>query len=124
MIQKRLKNSIFLNLLMLIYSLSPICSKMASREPIFSIRFFMFYGAGVAVLGIYALLWQQVIKHIPLTVAYANKAVTVVWGMVWGTLFFNEQITFSNIVGAVMIIAGVVLFVLSDSNGAEKETNR
>ena len=33
----------------------------------------------------YAAGWQQVIKHLPLTTAYANKAVTVVWGILAGS---------------------------------------
>ena len=38
----------------------------------------------LAALVAYAFGWQQVIKHLPLTTAYANKAVTVVWGILLG----------------------------------------
>ena len=54
--------------------------------------------------------WQQIIKRIPLTTAFANKAVTVVWGLVWGALIFREPITPGKIVGVLLIVAGVVLF--------------
>ena len=50
--------------------------------------------AMVAILGIYAIGWQQVIKRMPLTTAYANKAVTLVWGLVWGLLLFHEQLNY------------------------------
>ena len=118
--QTNLKHFLLLNLLMLIYSLSPICSKLASRELFFSLRFFLFYCSGIVVLGVYA----QVIKHISLTAAYANKAVTVIWGMLWGALLFGEKITLQNGIGAVMIIAGVVLFVFSDSKEARGDAGR
>ena len=69
------------------------------------------------ILGVYAICWQQLIKKIPLNVAYANKAVTLIWGMVWGAAVFKEQITPSNIIGAVVVLAGVILMV----SGEEKK---
>ena len=59
--------------------------------------------------------WQQVIKHLPLTTAYANKAVTVVWGILLGMAVFGEAVTPRQVVGAVIIIAGIVLFVRADN---------
>ena len=49
-----------------------------------------------------AIGWQQVIKRIPLTTAFANKAVTVVWGLVWGALFFREAVTPGKLLGAAL----------------------
>ena len=66
------------------------------------------------ILGVYALAWQQVIKRMPLTTAYANKAVTVVWGMVWGMILFGESITPQKVLGAAVIVAGVVLYAFSE----------
>ena len=68
-------------------------------------------------MAVYALLWQQVLKSIPLNIAYANKAVTLVWGMIWGAVVFKEQITITNIIGAVVVLAGVLLMV----TGGEKK---
>ena len=62
---------------------------------------------------LYAIFWQQIIKKLPLVTAYANKAVTVVWGIVWGILYFNEKITFMKIIGAIIIIIGVYIVVSS-----------
>ena len=50
----------------------------------------------------------------PLTVAYANKPVSLIWGMVWGTLIFKEGITWKMILGAVIIFAGICLVVSED----------
>ena len=65
-------------------------------------------------LGFYAIVWQQIIKHLPLNTAYANKAVTIIWGILWGFLFFDEQIKWNMIVGAVVVIIGVILVVMAD----------
>ena len=56
----------------------------------------------------------------PLTVAFANKAVTVVWGIVWGFVFFKEPITTGKVVGAVLVIVGIVMYALADKE-AEHE---
>lgn len=103
-----------LHLLLMLYSTSGILSKLAAGEAFLSVRFCLYYGGIIALLGIYAIGWQQIIKRMDLTTAFANKAVTVVWGIVWGTLFFHEQITFGKVLGAVLVIAGVVLFVQAD----------
>lgn len=50
----------------------------------------------------------------PLTTAFANKAVTIIWGMLWGVLIFRESITPAMIIGSVVIIAGIWLVVTSD----------
>ena len=60
-------------------------------------------------------MWQQSIKHFPLTTAYANKAVTIAWGMLWGILFFREDITHNMAIGAIIVIIGVVLVVTADA---------
>ena len=105
---------VLLHALMLLFSLSPVCSKLAGRQPFLSLPFFFFYGLVIVILGIYALAWQQVIKRMPLTTAYANKAVTVVWGMVWGMILFGESITPQKVLGAAVIVAGVVLYAFSE----------
>lgn len=103
-----------LHLMLMIMSLGGICSKMASAETFLSPKWCLFYGGVIVTLAIYALGWQQVIKRMPLTAAYANKAVTTIWGMVWGTLFFGERISIAKIVGVVLIVTGVVLFATAD----------
>lgn len=114
---KTLKPYLILNLIILFYSLGGICSKTASGKQFLSFEFILFYGLVLFILAVYAVLWQQVIKRIPLNIAYANKAVTLVWGMVWGAVVFKEHISLANIIGAVIVLAGVLLMV----TGGEKE---
>lgn len=111
---RRIKIYVFLHILLMVYSLSGICSKMAATQESLSPRFFFFYGLILLLLMIYAICWQQIIKRIPLITAYANKAVTVVWGMVWGFLFFHEAITTGKIMGMMFIVMGIILFAYAD----------
>ncbi len=108
-----------LHVLLAIYSTSGIFSKLAAGEPFLSTRFCLYYGVIIALLGIYAIGWQQIIKRIPLTAAFANKAVTVVWGMIWGVLWFRERITPGKVAGGALVILGVVIFALADGAGQD-----
>lgn len=117
------KNYILLNVMLIVYSFSSVCSKMAAGETTISFRFLLFYGLVIFLLGIYALGWQQVLKKIPLTVAFANKAITVFWGMVWGFVIFHEKITLGKAAGAALVVVGIVLYALSDQK-LEKEDEK
>ena len=103
-----------LHLLLMVYSLGAIFSKLAGQHEVFSLQFFLFYGLVLLDLAIYAVMWQQILKKMPLVTAYANKAVTVIWGLIWGILVFGETITVRKIIGAAIIIAGIVLVVKAD----------
>ena len=115
----KVKTLFGLHLLLMVYSMSSICSKMAAGSEFLSFRFCLFYAIIIALLGLYAIGWQQVIIRLPLTVAFANKSVTVVWGIIWGFVFFQEKITIGKIVGALFVIAGVILYV-RDGAGEEE----
>lgn len=109
--KERIKVIVFLHIVLMIYSLLGICSKLAAGVPFLSKQFLLYYGVVILNLFLYAIIWQQIIKRMPLIVAYANKAVTVFWGIVWGFLFFDEAITVNKIVGAIIIIFGIILIV-------------
>ena len=110
-----MKKYIVLHLTLMIYSMSGVCSKMAAGESFLSFKFCLFYGGVIALLGFYAIAWQQIIRVLPLTTAFANKAVTTAWGLLWGLLFFHEQITIGKIVGVALVISGVILFSAADT---------
>lgn len=52
----------------------------------------------------------------PLTVAFANKAITVVWGIFWGVVLFGDTLTVGKVVGAALVIVGIILFALIDDS--------
>lgn len=110
-----MKTLVLLHIMLMIYSMSGICSKMAAKEAFLSIPFCLYYGCIILLLGFYAIGWQQIIKRLPLTTAFANKAVTVVWGLVWGILFFHESVTVGKIAGIILVIIGVVIFAKADN---------
>ena len=77
-------------------------------------RIFLALNSVYFLLGFYAIGWQQIIKRLPLTTAFANKAVTVVWGIIWGAVFFHESITVGKVIGAALVIVGVVIYARAD----------
>lgn len=109
-----LQTFLILHGLLLFISLGGVCSKLAAQSEWLSPRFFLLYGAVLLNLAIYALAWQQILKRIPLVTAYANKAVTVIWGLIWGFIFFGEVISVQKIAGSIIIILGIVMVVKED----------
>ncbi len=119
---KGARTLVALHLLLALFSVSGVLSKLASRHPFMSAPFVLCYGGSLAILAVYAIGWQQIIKRMPLIAAYANRAVTLVWGIVWGVLFFGEGVTPLKLLGAAIVLSGVVLFSLSgDGEGADHE---
>lgn len=112
------KALVALHVLLAVYSLSSVCAKLASGFEFMSFGFIGCYAGMIALLGAYAVGWQQIIKRLPLTYAYANKAVTVLWGIVWGVLLFHEQVSALKLLGAAVVLAGVVLFSLAEKDDA------
>lgn len=116
----RIKTLFGLHMLLMVYSCSGIFSKLASGVPFLSLEFCGFYLCVLALLGLYAIGWQQVLKRLPLTTAFSNKAVTIVWGIIWGCVFFGESVTLGKVIGAILIIAGVVLFSYADAEAKDE----
>ncbi len=107
-----------LHLLLLLFSCTTVLSKLAAQEEFLSLRFCLFFGGEFVLLGLYALGWQQILKRLPLTVAYTNKAVTLVWSMVFGVLLFHETVSVRQVLGCALAVAGVLLFVRADGEEA------
>lgn len=107
--KKFIKNIIILQVIILIYTLSTVTAKFASNEEFLSLKFIMFYGIEIVILGIYAILWQQIIKKFEISVAYANRAMSLLWSIVWAIVFFNEQITLKNVIGVIIVIIGTII---------------
>ena len=55
---------VVLHIILFVMSFSGICSKLASNEKLFSLKFVLFYSLAIVILGVYAVFWQQIIKHI------------------------------------------------------------
>jgi drug/metabolite transporter (DMT)-like permease len=80
----------------------------------FSGGFILYYGGSLLILAVYAVLWQQILKKFPLTTAYSNRPLATILGMLWGAIFFHENITINQVAGAVVIILGIRMAVRAD----------
>lgn len=92
-----------------IYSCSGIFSKLASGQSFLSLPYIAFIAGTVFVLGVYAVLWQQIIKRMPVGDAYLFKGTGVVFGLFIAHFMFGEVITLNNVIGSAVIIAGITL---------------
>lgn len=115
--KSRWKEIAVLQLVVVVYTLSGIMAKLASGES--GLRFLVFYGADIAVLGIYAILWQQMIKRFELSVAYANRSVALLWSLLWSALIFQEPVTGKKVLGVLLVLLGT--FIIND--GREEKKN-
>ena len=105
----KLSAFLFMHTAFLVYCLYPLLGKFASRYELLSFTFIALYCLVFGVLFVYAILWQQVLKKFPLTTAIANKSITIVWGMIFGLLIFREQISLKMIIGAALILSGIMI---------------
>lgn len=92
-----------------IYSFSTVVAKFASRQSFLSWQFITLYVIEIGILGVYAILWQQMIKKFPISVAYANQAIGLLWTLLFAVIFFQERITIQNVIGVIIVIAGTMI---------------
>lgn len=114
--EKKIKitDVLFLQIIYLIYSFAGIASKMASQCKLFSLRFFAFYSIEIFIMGLFAFLWQQIIKRFNLITAYSSKGVVIIWTLIWSAIIFKETIKVNNIFGALIVILGIMMVVRDD----------
>lgn len=97
-----------------IMALSSVFNKLASKYELLSKNFIIYYAIAICLLGIYAIVWQQIIKKTDISIAYANKATIIFWSMLFAYLFFKEEITIKNIIGVIIIFVGVLVVNKND----------
>lgn len=98
----------------LIFSLASIFSKLASTQSFFSKTFILYYVCILIILALYAFIWQKILKGFPLTTAYVFRALLIVWGVLWGYLFFNEMLTLKMVIGVSSILFGLYWYVKNE----------
>ena len=96
-----------------VYACTGIFTKMASRQEFFSWPYIWWMAGAVGVIGVYALLWQQVLKRIELSLAYMFKGTGMIFGLLIAWSILGEKITLNNMIGAAIIIVGIALFAKS-----------
>lgn len=103
----RVKILILLSLSLVIQSLSSVFIKYAGKFDTLSKEFIFFYVLAVGCLGVFAIMWQLLLELIPLTTAYLRKGILYILILIWSVILFKEQVTLNNIIGSVIIIAGI-----------------
>lgn len=102
---------LLLHLNILIFSFTGVFSKFAAESirtnGLFSIRTILWGILIIANCGIYAIFWQYILKLFDVNVAYSHSAVYNIWSLLWAWLIFSDPIHPGNLVGTVLIIAGI-----------------
>jgi len=98
-----------------ILSFVGVFGKMAAMSGGFGVRFLVFVGIQIIILGTYALIWQQVLKKFDLVEAMAFRGVVVILSLVWAVVFFQESITIFNIIGSIVIVIGIYIVSTGES---------
>ena len=118
------KNILMLQAVVVIYTLSSVVAKLATGKELFSFSFFLFYGLEIAILGVYAILWQQMIKRFDLSIAYANRAMALLWSALWAVLLFHEGLGPKQAAGIVLVILGTVIVNTDTPSKKEDEEEK
>lgn len=118
------KNILMLQAVVVIYTLSSVVAKLATGKELFSFSFFLFYGLEIAILGVYAILWQQMIKRFDLSIAYANRAMALLWSALWAVLLFHEGLGPKQVAGIVLVILGTVIVNTDTPSKKEDEEEK
>lgn len=111
---QKARDVVFLHLTILLFTGTTVLSKYIARFDFLSTGYILIFGGMFVILGVYAILWQQVIKRFSPSVAYSNKSATIVWTLLYSALIFGEGITLSNVIGAAIIITGIILVAQND----------
>lgn len=85
--------------------------RLADNEanPFYSIALNPLFLLALAIYGSATLLWIYVLKTVPLSYAYSFMALTFVMVPLFAALWLNEALTLKYAIGAVLIVAGLVI---------------
>ena len=106
----RVQNIIALVGINLLYACVTLFTKYASQHEFLSVAYFLGLAGAIAVMGAYAIGWQQILKRVELSTAYMFKGTSLIFIMLLAYVLFGEQITPNNIIGACVIIIGIALY--------------
>ena len=95
---------------MLVYSSATLISKGASGYEFMTNGYLWSFGGAIGALGIYAFLWQQIIKILPISDAYMFKGLSIIFVLLFSRIIFGEAITLYNFAGAILIVGGIALY--------------
>lgn len=107
--KNRGKIYLLISLSLVLQSLSSVFIKYAGQYETLSPEFIFYYIVAVGCLGLFSIMWQFLLELIPLTTAYLRKGILYILILIWSVILFGEQVTVNNIIGSIIIIAGISL---------------
>jgi len=113
MTKPNLKSMALLHGTLLVYCVASVFAKLAGLQmgaASWSLTL-VFLGLEVLALMVYSLLWQLVLKRMPLSFAYTNKGICTLWTAIFGLLLFGESLTWGKALGILVVLIGVLLVV-------------
>lgn len=110
-----------LHLSLVVNSVQGVFSKLAGKQRPMSFPWIMCFGAMFLTMLVFAVAWQQVLKHMSLTFAFTNKPITIIWGLIWGVLVFGEHVSWNMLLGSAVILIGIMVGVSGGSDAGKKK---
>ena len=110
------KHVLALLLIYLLYAFEPVAAELTSHQDMLSWHFWIGLGTVIGILALYAICWQQILKHVDLSVAYMFKGTSLIFVLMLSFLIMGERITMWNIIGSVVIIIGLIVFAKDDKD--------
>lgn len=109
---------LLLHVMLFVFAASGIFSKLAGRQ-VEWLYFALCMGVVFLIMLIYAIAWQQIVKKIPLSIAFVNKSVTVLWSLLFGIVFFDESLTAGKVLGVALVMVGMIVYTSAGENAHE-----
>ena len=112
-ILKNIGDIVKIQIIICFFSMINVLSKYASKFDFLTWKFILIYCGVLFSFILYAFFWQKLLKKHSLFKVYSNRALLVVYSLIWGILLFAEKVTVYNILGIILIIVGIIV-VFSD----------
>ena len=93
-----------------LYACVTLFTKYASQQEFGSMAYCLGLAGAIGVMGAYAICWQQILKRVELSTAYMFKGISLIFILLFAFALFGELITIMNVIGAVVIVGGIMLF--------------
>ena len=114
---------IILQLSILLDALSGVASKLARNYADNRLAYVFFIGMVFVLMGLFAVIWQQILKHTTLTFATTFRPFRAVYTLLLSALIFSERITWRNALGVAIIMAGIWIGAKDDGNTEPESGN-
>lgn len=107
---EKTKRLFVLNINIMLFSFvgifSKLCANSIGKHGVFHMQTFTYAVLILINCGMYAIFRQQDLMRLDENTA-AHEAVCNIWSLLWSVLIFSETVTVGNIVGTMLIIAGI-----------------